>query len=482
MLGWSCTRWLALAGAAAGLAACSVDMPPASVTAPAPLQWNAPLPHGGTLGDLRAWWQAQNDPVLLALIDDAQALSPTVAAALGRIETARANEATAQAALLPNLTAGVSSARSLSLPATPAATSTAATLQTNWEIDVFGAARVARTALAGQTQGNMAQWHDARVSVAAEVANTYYALAHCWKAHDLAAQELLSRQRSRDISARSLQAGMLAPTAYAQVQAEVAQSQLRLTQQASQCALQTKAMVALTGEDEALVRSVMQERTLPDDLAGFAVEQVPAQALVQRPDVFAAEHDVALASAQIGRAKARRWPGLTLGGSIGALRYSTMGVESDITTWSFGPLALTLPVFDAGQRAALVDAASADYVAAVSAYRAKVRQAVREVEEALVTLQSAQEREADTRAVLQARVQNHAAAQNRERSGMASALDVEDALRLMLGAQADVLALQLERKRAWVALYRAVGGGWQRAQAAQPASQPSQPSGQVPAN
>ncbi len=460
-----------LAACAAALGGCSVGMPPASVSAPAPVQWNAPLPHGGTWSDLREWWKAQNDPVLLALIEDAQALSPTVAAALSRIETARANEATAQAALLPNVTAGVSSGRSLSLPSTPAATSTAATLQTNWEIDLFGAARVARTAMAGQTQGNLAQWHDARVSVAAEVASTYFTLAHCWKARDLAAQDLLSRQRSRDISARSLQAGMLAPAVYAQVQAEVAQSQLRLTQQSTQCALYTKAMVALTGEDEALVRSVMQERTLPDDLAGFTVEQVPAQALVQRPDVFAAEHDVALASAQIGRAKARRWPGLTLGGSIGALRYGTMGVESDVTTWSFGPLALTLPVFDAGQRAAMVDSATADYVAAVSTYRAKVRHAVREVEEALVTLQSAQEREADTRAVVDARTQNYAAAQNRERSGMASALDVEDAHRILLAAQSEVLALQLERKRAWVALYRAVGGGWQRPASGQPLSQ-----------
>jgi len=321
--------------------------------------------------------------------------------------------------------------------------------------------------MAGQTQGNLAQWHDARVSVAAEVASSYFALVHCWRARDLAARDLQSRQRSRDISARSLQAGMLAPAVYAQVQAEVAQSQLRLTQQASQCALYTKAMVALTGEDEALVRSVMQERQLPDDLTGFTVLEVPAQALVQRPDVFAAEHDVALASAQIGRAKARRWPGLTLGGSVGALRYSTMGVESDITTWSFGPLALTLPVFDAGQRAALVDSATADYVAAVSTYRAKVRQAVREVEEALVTLQAAQEREADTRAVVDARAQNYAASQNRERSGMASALDAEDARRLLLAAQADVLALQLERTRAWVALYRAVGGGWQRPASAQ---------------
>lgn len=448
---------------AAALSACSVSMPPATVSAPAPVQWNAPLPHGGKLSDLREWWKAQNDPVLLALIEDAQALSPTVAAALGRIETARSNEATAQAALLPGVTAGLSSGRSVSLPSTPAATSTAATLQSSWEIDVFGAARVARKALAGQTQGNQAQWHDARVSVAAEVAGTYFALAHCWKARDLAAQDVLSRQRSRDISARSLQAGMLAPAAYVQVQAEVAQSQLRLIQHNSQCALHTKALVALTGEDETLVRSVMQERQLPDDLTGFTVLEIPAQALVQRPDVFAAEHDVALASAQIGRAKARRWPGLTLGGSIGALRYSTMGVESDLTTWSFGPLALTLPVFDAGQRAALVDAADADYVLAVATYRAKVRQAVREVEEALVQLQSLQDREKDADLVQQSYAAALAATQTRQQQGLSSGLDLQEARRAAWASQTSLVSLQLQRKLAWVALYRALGGGFEPA-------------------
>jgi len=134
-------------------------------------------------------------------------------------------------------------------------------------------------------------------------------------------------------------------------------------------------------------------------------------------------------------------------------------------------LALTLPVFDAGQRAALVDAATADYVAAVASYRAKVRQAVREVEEALVTLDSTVQREADTRAVHDARLQNLGAAQNRERNGLASTLEVEEARRAGLAAQADVLALQLERKRAWVALYRAAGGGWERP-APEPAPQP----------
>jgi outer membrane protein TolC len=87
---------------------------------------------------------------------------------------------------------------------------------------------------------------------------------------------------------------------------------------------------------------------------------------------------------------------------------------------------------------------------------------VREVEEALVVLDSTMQRETDTRAVHDARLQNLGAAQNRERNGLASALEVEEARRAVLAAQADVLSLQLERRRAWVALYRAAGGGWER--------------------
>jgi outer membrane protein TolC len=81
------------------------------------------------------------------------------------------------------------------------------------------------------------------------------------------------------------------------------------------------------------------------------------------------------------------------------------------------------------------------------------------------------QRETDTRAVHDARLQNLGAAQNRERNGLASALEVEEARRALLAAQADVLSLQLERKRAWVVLYRAAGGGWERP-APEPAPQP----------
>jgi len=191
------------------------------------------------------------------------------------------------------------------------------------------------------------------------------------------------------------------------------------------------------------------------------LDTVPAQVIAQRPDVFAAERDVVLASAQVGRAQAQRYPRLTLAGSIGALRYSTQGVTTDLNTWSFGPLAVSLPVFDAGQRAANVDLAQTRYAEAVSVYRAKVRYAVREVEEALLNLQSTAARTADADLAAQGYTESWLATQTRAAQGFASLPELEEARRMALAAQTARMALALERNRAWIALYRAMGGGFQ---------------------
>jgi outer membrane protein TolC len=181
----------------------------------------------------------------------------------------------------------------------------------------------------------------------------------------------------------------------------------------------------------------------------------------QRPDVFAAERDVVLASAQVGSAKAQQWPRLSLNGSIGALRVTTAPDTTSLSTWSFGPLALSLPLFDGGQRAANVQSAQASYQSVVVAYQGKVRHAVREVEQALVNMQSTQARAADAQVATQAYTESMAATQTRFDQGLASLLELEDTRRSALAAESALLALNLERQRAWVALYRAVGGGFE---------------------
>ncbi|WP_170942317.1 TolC family protein, partial [Noviherbaspirillum denitrificans] len=182
--------------------------------------------------------------------------------------------------------------------------------------------------------------------------------------------------------------------------------------------------------------------------------------LSQRPDVFAAEREVAAAAAEIGGARAQRFPRLSLSGSIGRANFRSGGVDADLSTWSIGPLAMSLPLFDGGRRAANVEAAEARYEAAAAAYRARVRQAVREVEEALVNLQSTAARGEDARISVEGYRTSFTATEARYKAGLASLVELEEARRNRLTAENALVALERERRSAWVALYRAAGGGW----------------------
>ncbi|MEN9868945.1 MAG: hypothetical protein RL748_4535, partial [Pseudomonadota bacterium] len=180
--------------------------------------------------------------------------------------------------------------------------------------------------------------------------------------------------------------------------------------------------------------------------------------LQQRPDVFAAARNLDAASLEISVAKARRYPSLTLNGSIGLLRQGNSGAS--VQTWSIGPLTLAYPLIDGGQRSANVALAEANYREADSSYRSKVRIAIKEVEEALLNLHDAQLRQQDANIVSQRFASTLAATQAKLSQGMASKMEMEEVRRQALSAQSTQLTLQLERNRAWVALYRALGGGW----------------------
>eukprot|EP01041_Mallomonas_annulata_P034658 gene34658-57474_t len=121
---------------------------------------------------------------------------------------------------------------------------------------------------------------------------------------------------------------------------------------------------------------------------------------------------------------------------------------------------LGAPVFDAGRRRANVDAAQARYELAVSQYRGSVRKAVAELEQAMVTLNSTGERASDAEISLQGYRVAFTATEDRYKNGLASLLELEDARRSRLAAENTVVNLQQERSNAWVALYRAAGGGW----------------------
>jgi NodT family efflux transporter outer membrane factor (OMF) lipoprotein len=451
---------------AVALGGCAVQGPARQVDALAPQQWQAPLPHNGSQADLATWWRGQADGLLVELIESAQAVSPTVASAASRIAQSRSERVAASAALAPNVDAAASVNRANQQSALPMGTTSQAALNASWEIDLFGANRAARDAAQARLESAHAGWHDARVSVAAEVANQYYGLRACQQLLTVAQQDAVSRADTAKLTELSAKAGFQSPASLALARASAADGNSRYIAQRAACDVDVKVLSALTAINEPALRQKLaatgatSSTGTPTAAPSIAIAELPAQTLSQRPDVFTAEREVAAASADVGNAQAQRYPRLSLSGSVGVANFRTGGENTKTDTWTIGPLAISVPVFDAGRRAANVDAASARYDAAVSSYRATVRNAVSEVEQALVNLDATAARTGDAQTSLEGYRANYIAVEDRYKNGMASLFELEDARRTRLAAEQTVINLQRERSAAWVALYRAAGGGW----------------------
>ena len=425
-------------------------------------KWQAALPHGANNGSLRDWWQQLNDPVLVTLVDAAQKESATVVQAQARVTQARGTLIAAGAAVQPitDLSTGTNrSALSFGGPVF-LRTLSQVQVQSSWEIDLFGGNRRDREAAQARVDARQADWHDARVAIAAETASNYLQLRFCELQVALLESDLASRRETARLTDLSAKAGFQAPANAALTQAGASDTASRLINQRTDCDVLIKALVALTALDEPALRTQLASKraTLPLP-ASFDIVAVPAQLLTQRPDLAAAERDLAAASADIGSAEATRYPKLSLTGSITPFIASSAGQTLRSVTWSIGPT-LSLPLYDGGRRVANLETAKANYQSAEAAFRSKARNAVREVEEALLRLASANERQADTKAAADGYRSNLEATSSRFRVGLGSALEQEESRRLSLTADANLIALQRDRVSSWITLYRAMGGGW----------------------
>ena len=445
------------------LAACAVGPDYRYPEPPSAQQWQAPLPHGGDTAMLANWWSQFDDPLVAELIAAAERDNPGLDQALARIAQSRAGVATARSALFPTLAANAIGQRSggeLGPLLTPTQTLGKASLDAAWEIDLFGANRRSREAAQARFEGAQAKWHDARVSLAAEVAQNYVGLRACEWLVKSGEEDLASRRESERLTQLRVGAGFDAPADGALSMASAAEAEARLNAQQAECDISVKALVELTDLAETELRSRLADRTgiLPTP-AMFSILQLPAQTLAQRPDIAAAERELAAASAEIGVAEAARYPSLTLLGSVGFQSLRSGGVTLDGSLWSFGP-SLNLPIFNAGRLAANADAAQARYDEARASYTGRVRQAVREVEQALVRLNSASTRVGTAQRAADGYNKVFAAANDRLRVGSGSLLELEDARRIAVASRTQLLNVQRERIAAWISLYRAAGGGW----------------------
>jgi outer membrane protein, multidrug efflux system len=435
-----------------------------SAAAVAPAAWQAPAPHQGSTTDLTQWWTQFNDPQLPRLIAAAQEASPSISAAKSRIEQSRAARVAAGAALAPSLNAQGSAVRGAEGAASPA-TSLTAGLSAAWEIDVFGGAAAGRDAAQARLAGSEMLWHEARVSVAAEVATQYTSLRACEATLAQVQLDASSRNETARLTDLTAKAGFTAPAQAALSRASAAQGNSQLTQQRAQCDGLVKGLVFLTGADEAALRTQLSAtRGVIAQPAQISIPSVPAALLRQRPDLGNAERELLAASGDIRQAQAAKLPRIALNGSIGAARVSSSGPTGSFTnsdsTWSLGPLSVSLPLFDGGSRTAQVKAAQARHEDATVQYNAKLRGAVREVEDALITLKSTADRNGDALVATEGFAASLRATDARYKGGLATLFELEDARRSAVQAQTALIDLQRERVTAWITLYRALGGGW----------------------
>ncbi|MDB5969140.1 MAG: putative outer rane chanel lipoprotein [Hydrocarboniphaga sp.] len=486
-------RYLLIAAILLGGCAVGPDYtPPDPQASGLPQAWHARLPHDGATTTLTSWWQQFDDPLMTELVTAAEQGHPSIDAAVGAIREARAELAQTRGRFLPSATASGSATRNGSsasgeaaLLSTTADTGTysllSGALDASWELDIFGGARRAYQSDSARLSAARADWHEARVSLAAEVADAYVQRRYCERLLALYRDTLDSRRQTERLTLLKLKAGFAAPSDEDQAQAAAYDSENQLIAQEGSCGQDLNRLTALTGVAPADLETRLAATAQATSPAGEppadgkatepaaawragipvplnpAVPGVPAQILSQRPDLGSAERALAASMADIGVAQASRLPSLTLVGNITVNRIRH--VEGSSRSWYWGP-SVSLPIFEGGAGLARVEAARARYDQSLASYRSHVLSAVQEVEDALVRVDTSTRRAEAARQSERHYSALLASQENRYRLGATSLLELEDSRRLTLASRQALAAVQLEISSSWIALYKAVGGGW----------------------
>ncbi|WP_186032129.1 efflux transporter outer membrane subunit [Burkholderia gladioli] len=445
-----------------------------------PSGWTAPagaVATDDTLASLVAWWRRFRDPQLDALVAAAQRGSPTLAIALARIDGARASVRQSRSALLPTLNGTLAGSRSNFsefIDESPSFSSVgqnvdgevnrvSAGLDAAWRLDLFGAARRGAQASAAQLASQQARFEAARITLAGDVSTAYVAYRECEADLDYLSQALRIGEHIRTLIEQKARAGFVAPLDARFAEGNVASSRERLAAQTSRCARRFDQIVYLTGSDRELLKADLaagRGRVPAVDPADAAEPlAIDASLLAERPDVRAAERQLAAANARIGVAIGQRFPSLGLSGQLASTHYYALGQTLSLSPWTLGA-SLVLPVFDGGAGAARVASARAQYEEASATYEQVVQLASRDIEDALATTRASDER---VRAARQAVDDNTAyfhASETSHDLGALSLIDLESARQRLVSSQQDAVAAESDSARAWISLYSALGGGW----------------------
>ncbi|WP_434646009.1 efflux transporter outer membrane subunit [Achromobacter piechaudii] len=414
----------------------------------------------------RDWWKQLQDPQLDQLVALALSRNHDIRIAQSRLAESRAVLDEKELDRLPAVTLDGRYERSLSQAnAGPTgqrnlAQSYRAGFDATWELDLWGRLRHAAQGAAARSEAQQADLAQTRIVVAAEVARNYFELRGAEQRLAVARANLASQRDSLRVTEAMVQAGRGDEGDLASARAELETVQASVPVQVTARRLAQYRLAVLAGMRPVELAALDASQPLAPLSARLPIGDVGAL-LSRRPDVAAAERNMAAANADVGVATAELYPRIDLGGFLGfvALRGADIGAASSrafsVASGVNWP-ALHLPTALARKRAAV---ARADGV--VARYEQTVLQAVQELESALTEFGQTQQRLGN---LLEAATQSRRAAdlaQLRYRAGSAPYLTVLDAQRTLLRAQDAVAVAETDSYTRLVALYKALGGGWE---------------------
>ncbi len=430
---------------------------------PIPGQWSAaasaPNPSASPTS-LTQWWQRFNDPLLSDLVAQALQANTSIRSARAALQQSRALREVKGDSLLPRVNGSGSVQRGRSGD-NDASNSFKVGLDASWEPDIFGGQRSALDASEFDAQAAETLLADAQVSLAAEVALAYLQLRGQQAQLMIARNSLTSQAETLQITDWRAQAGLITSLEVEQARAATEQTRAQIPLLEANISKTRHALAVLTGQTPDQLQALQAEpRALPQPPAELALN-IPAQTLRQRADVRSAEHRISAALERVSAAQAARYPGFSIGGSIGLNALTLAGLGSGATVVSALLGSVSVPLFDGGAARAQVVAQEAVLEQARVNYESVVLTALKEVEDALVTLRGDRVRLTGLRAAATAAANADLLAQNRYSSGLIDFQTVLQTQRTLLSAQGSVAAAQADISADHVRLYKALGGGWQ---------------------
>jgi len=444
-------------------------------------QWGAPeasAPSGLSPEQL-AWSSYFADARLQGLIKQALSTNRDLLVAVLNIEQTRAAYQIARADQFPTLNAAVSTTRQpASTPPNRVGTvATGGLSLASFEIDLFGRVQALTEAAAAQLLATEEARKAAQISLVGSVAASYYSLwADQWQLA-LAEQTLSTREASYKLLKLKYDNGVLNELDLRSGQSLVEAARIARAQSQRQVQLDLNALTLLVGAPvEAVqlppkpsvpVRAVDELDAIPQltqasqlwpALSALPVG-LPSEVLLKRPDIAQAEQLLVAANANIGAARAARFPRIGLTASAGVASDALSGLFSDgRSAWSLGG-SLTAPIFDMGRSAANVTVSEVRRDVALAQYDKAIQAAFREVSDALVSRSTYGDQVKSQQAQVDAEAARLKLSGLRYRTGVASQLDLLDAQRSLFTAQQALISTELARQQAHILVFKALGGG-----------------------